>query len=196
MSKEIPHILSLINGCCKNERDSQRDLYHLLYDYAMKITYRYVTLSVEAEELTNESFMKLFKNMQQFDVNRQGETEALLKGWFKKIIINTCIDFLRKHHLNVISLETHNGGNDNFIDVQESGFDKIQYREIIEIIKKLTPVYRTVFNLYVMEGYSHEEIANMLKISIGASKSNLSKARHNLRKMITQQTEFNKQAYV
>ncbi len=81
------------------------------------------------------------------------------------------------------------------MDAQETGMDKIMYREIIEAVRKLTPVYRTVFNLYVIEGYTHEEISNLLRISIGASKSNLSKAKHNLRKMITQQTDY-KKAYV
>ena len=160
----------------------------------MKITYRYVFATEEAEELTNESFIKLYKNIQTFDANRAGETEALLKGWFKRIVINTCIDFLRRTHLKVISLETTTE-NESFMDAQETGMDKIMYREIIEAVRKLTPVYRTVFNLYVIEGYTHEEISNLLRISIGASKSNLSKAKHNLRKMITQQTDY-KKAYV
>ncbi len=83
---------------------------------------------------------------------------------------------------------------ETFADSQENGIDKLMYREIIEAIRKLTPVYRTVFNLFVIEGFSHEEIASQLNISVGASKSNLSKARHNLRKIITQQTEY--KAYV
>ena len=109
-------------------------------------------------------------------------------------MINTCIDFLRRTHLKEISLETTTE-NESFMDAQETGMDKIMYREIIEAVRKLTPVYRTVFNLYVIEGYTHEEISNLLRISIGASKSNLSKAKHNLRKMITQQTDY-KKAYV
>ena len=102
MSLEITHISSLIAGCCKNDRNCQRELYHRLYDYALKITYRYVTLTEEAEELTNESFMKLYRNIKTFDANRPGEIEALLKGWFKKILINTAIDHLRKHQLKLV----------------------------------------------------------------------------------------------
>ncbi len=83
---------------------------------------------------------------------------------------------------------------ETFADTQETGIDKLMYQEIIEAIRKLTPVYRTVFNLFVIEGFSHEEISAQLNISVGASKSNLSKARHNLRKIITQQTEY--KAYV
>lgn len=190
MPREIQQISSLISGCCKNDRNSQRDLYHWLYDYATRICFRYVSKTEEAEELTSESFVKLFKNIQQFDGSRGGaDIEALLKGWFKRIVVNTCIDHLRKTHLKLVSQEISEEG-ETFADVQETGVDKLMYQEIIEAIKKLTPVYRTVFNLFVIEGFSHEEIAAQLGISVGASKSNLSKARHNLRKIITQQTEY------
>ncbi len=189
MPREIPQILSLIHGCCKNDRNSQRDLYHALYDYAMKISFRYVSRLEEAEELTSESFVKLFKNIAQFDGNRGGETEALLKGWFKRIVVNTCIDHLRRTHLKLVSHEISEE-NETFADIQETGIDKLSYNEIMEAVRRLTPVYRTVFNLFVIEGFSHEEISAQLNISVGASKSNLSKARHNLRKMITQQKEY------
>jgi RNA polymerase sigma-70 factor (ECF subfamily) len=190
LPREIQQISSLISGCCKNDRNSQRDLYHWLYDYAARICFRYVSKTEEAEELTSESFVKLFKNIQQFDGSRGGaDIEALLKGWFKRIVVNTCIDHLRKTHLKLVSQEISEEG-ETFADVQETGVDKLMYQEIIEAIKKLTPVYRTVFNLFVIEGFSHEEIAAQLGISVGASKSNLSKARHNLRKIITQQTEY------
>lgn len=143
----------------------------------------------EAEELVNESFIKLFRNIGQFDGGRQEDTEALLKGWFKKIVVNTCIDYLRKSHLKMVSRETI-PETESFSNMQESGLDRLSYREIIEAIRKLTPVYRTVFNLFVIEGLSHEEISAQLGISVGASKSNLSKARHNLRKIIIQQTDY------
>ena len=189
MPREIHQISSLIIGCCKNDRNSQRDLYHWLYDYAMKICYRYVNRTEEAEELTSESFVKLFRNIQQFDGNRNGETEALLKGWFKRIVVNTCIDHLRRTHLKLVSQEISEEG-EIFMDTQETGIDKLMYQEIIDAIRLLTPVYRTVFNLFVIEGYTHEEISAQLNISVGASKSNLSKARHNLRKIIIQKTAY------
>lgn len=160
-----------------------------MHGYAMKICYRYVNKLEEAEELVNESFIKLFRNIGQFDDGRQADTEALLKGWFKKIVVNTCIDYLRKSHLKLVSRETV-PEIESFSDIQENGLDRLSYREIIEAIRKLTPVYRTVFNLFVIEGLTHEEIAEQLGISVGASKSNLSKARHNLRKIIMQQTDY------
>lgn len=193
LPRDVYQITNLINGCCKNDRKSQHDLYSWLYDYALKICYRYISRQEEAEELTSESFVKLFKNIQHFDGNRNGETEALLKGWFKRIVVNTCIDHLRKTHLKLVSQEISEEG-ETFADKQETGIDKLMYQEIIEAIRHLTPVYRTVFNLFVLEGYSHEEISALLNISVGASKSNLSKARHNLRKMISQKTSY--QSYV
>jgi len=189
LTREIHQISTLIAGCCKNDRNSQRDLYYLLHDYAMKISYRYFSRVEDAEELTNESFIKLFKNINHFDSRRGGEPEALLKGWFKRIVVNTCIDHLRRTHLKLVSQEISEE-SETFADTQESGIDKLMYNEIIEAVRKLTPVYRTVFNLFVIEGFSHEEISSQLNISVGASKSNLSKARHNLRKIITQKTEY------
>ncbi len=189
MHRDTPHIPNLIAGCCKNDRNSQRDLYHWLFDYAMKISFRYVSRQEEAEELVSESFMKLFKNIGQFDSSRSGEPEALLKGWFKRIVVNTSIDHLRRTHLKLASQEISEE-NERFADAQETGIDRLTYNEIMDAVRRLTPVYRTVFNLFVIEGFTHEEISTALNISVGASKSNLSKARNNLRKMITQQTEY------
>lgn len=162
-------------------------LYEGLFDYAMKISYRYIHQQEEAEELVHESFVKLFKHIDRFEIHRDGDIEARFKGWFKRIIVNTCIDQLRKVQLNIIHSE--NGMEyENINDPQESGLDKMAYQEIIEAIRQLTPVYRTVFNLFVIEGFSHDEIAQTLGISIGSSKSNLSKAKNNLRKIISQRT--------
>ncbi len=77
-------------------------LYEGLFDYAMKIAFRYIHQQEEAEEIVHESFIKLYKNIDRFDVLRDGDTEALFKGWFKRIIVNTCIDQLRKVQLNII----------------------------------------------------------------------------------------------
>jgi RNA polymerase sigma factor (sigma-70 family) len=190
VADQAVQILTLVDGCCKNNRNSQGELYHWLYGYAMKICYRYTNHQHEAEELTNESFVKLFKNIHLFDVSRQVNTEALFKAWFKRIIINTCIDYLRKHH-SMLNGHALSADSETVADTQETAVDKLSYEEIIEAIKQLTPVYRTVFNLFVIEGMTHEEIATQLNISVGASKSNLSKARHNLRKIILNKTQYN-----
>lgn len=193
LPQEPTNIISLINGCSQNNRISQRDLYHWLHGYAMKISYRYIPNQEEAEELVSEAFVKLFKNIAQFDSSRQHDQEALLKAWFKRILVNTCIDHLRKTHLKMVSYDV-TPETEPMIEKQESGLDKIAYQEIILAIRKLSPVYRTVFNLFVIEGFSHEEIADTLKISVGASKSNLSKARNNLRKIILEKKAYKQYA--
>jgi RNA polymerase sigma factor (sigma-70 family) len=149
----------------------------------MKICYRYTNAMEECEEIVNEGFVKLFKNIHQFDETRQEDTLLSLKGWFKRILINTCIDHYRKTNSSVNGhVLTHE--SETIADQGESGIDMLSYKEIIESIRMLSPAYRAVFNLFVIEGLSHEEISQTLGISVGASKSNLSKARDNLRKLL------------
>lgn len=149
----------------------------------MKICYRYTNATEECEEIVNEGFVKLFKNIHQFDETRQEDTLLSLKGWFKRILINTCIDHYRKTNSSVNGhVLTHE--SETIADQGETGIDMLSYKEIIEAIRLLSPAYRAVFNLFVIEGLSHEEISQTLGISVGASKSNLSKARDNLRKLL------------
>ncbi len=166
-------------------------MYQLLKDFAMKVCYRYQNLSEEAEEIMNEGFLKLFKNIGQFDEKRHANIEIALKGWFKKILVNTCIDHYRKNASRVsnkiITQET-----ENIAGHGENGLDLLSYKEIMSAIRTLSPAYRTVFNLFVIEGMTHEEIAARLGISVGASKSNLSKARDNLRKLLLKKTDQTK----
>jgi RNA polymerase sigma factor (sigma-70 family) len=149
----------------------------------MKICYRYTNAMEECEEIVNEGFVKLFKNIHQFDETRQEDTLLSLKGWFKRILINTCIDHYRKTNSSVNGhVLTHE--SETIADQGETGIDMLSYKEIIESVRLLSPAYRAVFNLFVIEGLSHEEISQTLGISVGASKSNLSKARDNLRKLL------------
>ena len=159
----------------------------------MKICYRYTNALEECEEIVNEGFIKLFKNIGQFDETRQEDTLLSLKGWFKRILINTCIDHYRKNNSSVNG-HVLNHESESIPDHGETGIDMLSYKEIIEAIRLLSPAYRAVFNLFVIEGLSHEEISQTLGISVGASKSNLSKARDNLRKLLLNKNHF--KAYV
>jgi RNA polymerase sigma-70 factor (ECF subfamily) len=190
---ENSKITTLLSGCRKNDRHSQKELYYLLRGFALKICYRYTNRNEESEEIMNEGFVKLFRNIDQFDEDRQPDVLLALKGWFKRILVNTSIDHYRKHHSSINGhVLTHE--SEKIKDHSETGIDVLSYKEIIEAIRLLSPAYRTVFNLFVIEGLSHEEIANKLGISVGASKSNLSKARDNLRKLLMNKSHFN--AYV
>ena len=112
------HITTLLDGCRQNNRSSQKVLYLLLHEYAMKICYRYTNRLEEAQELMNEGFVKLFKHIAQFDENRYPDILTSLKGWFKRILINTCIDHYRK---NNSSLNGHyiSSENENIADNSE-----------------------------------------------------------------------------
>jgi RNA polymerase sigma-70 factor, ECF subfamily len=187
---ENAKIAALLNGCRNNDRNSQKELYYILRGFAMKICYRYTNHAEESEEIMNEAFVKLYKKLDQFDEFRQEDSLLSLKGWFKRILVNTCIDHYRK---NRSSVNGHilNEESDKLPDRSENGLDMLSYKEIIQAIKLLSPAYRTVFNLFVIEGLSHEEISKKLGISVGASKSNLSKARDNLRKLLLSKSHFN-----
>ena len=183
MTDHIEDIHTLIEGCRANNRNSQQQMYNLLKEYAMRICYRYINRAEDVEEVMNEGFIKLFKHMRQFEDNRHEQVTAALKGWFRKILVNTCIDHLRKTSA-FLNGHVIQDKHELIQDTTETGLDKISHKEIIACIKELSPAYRTVFNLFVIEGFSHEEIAKHLGISVGSSKSNLSKARENLRKII------------
>ena len=110
------------------------------------------------------------------------------KGWLRKIMVYTAIDHFRKYHKHNMVTDL-----DNVVyqvpSVNETGLDKLSYEEIIRAVQKLSPGYRTVFNLFVIEGLSHDEISNKLGIAEGTSKSNLAKARMHLQKVLLKQTE-------
>lgn len=182
-------ISALLQSCRQNDRNAQKELYYLLRGFALKICYRYTTSNEESEEIMHEAFVKLYKNIHQFDEFRQADLLISLKGWFKRILVNTCIDQFRKKQSSVNGHRLTQDA-ENISDVTESGLDMLSYKEIIAAIRTLSPSYRTVFNLFVIEGLTHEEISKKLGISVGASKSNLSKARDNLRKYLTNQSTF------
>lgn len=190
MFSENGKITELLSGCRLNDRNSQKELYYLLRGFAMKICIRYTNNFEESEEVMNEAFIKLFKHVQQFDETRHADLLVSLKGWFKRILVNSCIDHYRKHKSSVNG-HTLTTDSETLPDHSENGVDLLSFKEIIEAIKHLSPGYRTVFNLFVIDGLSHEEIAKKLGISVGASKSNLSKARDNLRKYLLKKSHYN-----
>lgn len=188
MSLSNNNILSYIDGCIKNNRDSQQQLYKMLYSYAYSITYRYANDEQEANALTNDSFLKLFKNIHTCKLENSTHMLNSFKGWFKRIIINTCIDRYRSlHEVKQYDITTQFTLTEN----SENGEDKLAYKEIMAAVMNLSPAYRTVFNLHVIEGLTHDEIAEALGISAGTSKSNLSKARESLRNVIQKKMNYN-----
>ncbi|WP_235917406.1 RNA polymerase sigma factor [Hymenobacter busanensis] len=179
-------LLAILAGCRRAERASQRQLYTRYYSYAMSVCLRYTRTRDEAMEAVNDGFMKIFRDVARFDVTKH-ELSGSFRGWLKRIMIHTAIDHYR-------ATEKHQHQQD-LADVAnyhpEEGatpLDSLAYDELIQLIQRLTPGYRTVFNLYVIDGFTHEEIAQQLGISVGASKSNLSKARAHLKAMLLKTT--------
>jgi RNA polymerase sigma-70 factor (ECF subfamily) len=170
-------LLSLIEGCIAQDRKSQRGLYEMLYPYGMSISLRYARDEDEAMGILNESFMKVFTRIQKYDLARNS-----FKGWFKKILINTAIDYFNKNKIYYqqnLEIETIPEPNST-----ENIENNLRYEDILRCVHRLSPAYRTIFNLFVIDGFSHEEIARQVGISVGTSKSNLAKAREKLRQML------------
>ena len=157
-----------------NQRD-QKALYEKYYGYCLKIVFRYIYRYEKAVDVVNDGFVKLFRKIHLFKCEEASKTEFLFMGWLKTIMINTAIDQLRKDEfLPEIGLVDEG----NWIEDRSAASDKaLLYEDIIREIKKLPPAYRAVFNMYVIDGYSHQEVARQLGISVGTSKSNLCKAR-------------------
>ena len=177
-----------IRGCVLNNRESQKKIYSSFYGYAMSICHRYTNHEEDATEILNDGFLKVFVEIYRFKP-AYTDTVNSFKGWLRKIMIYTAIDHFRKNNKHRMTTEL----NETYIHVpsgDEDSLSKISYEEILGAIKFLTPGYRTVLNLFIIEGFSHEEIAKELGISVGTSKSNLAKARKQLQKILFQQNEI------
>lgn len=168
-------IRKLIEGCIKEDRSAQKELYRYFYALSMGICQRYANNKLDASSIMNEGFYKVFKNIKKYDFTKP------FTAWISRIMTNSAIDFYRANlkFLNNDDIIEHDyAGSDNSI------YEKIDYQDLLIMIQTLSPAYRAVFNLYAIEGYTHEEIADILRISIGTSKSNLFKARAKLMEML------------
>ena len=166
----------LLDGCLERNRRSQELLYKQFYGYAMSVCLRYTRSKEEAKEILNDGFFKVFTKLESFDNSRS------FKTWLSRIMINTALDHYRQEVRRDIF---ENVDAADHVSVDETIISKLSHEELVSLIQKLTPSYRIVFSLYVIDGYTHEEIADKLSISLGASKSNLSRAREKLREMLS-----------
>lgn len=173
MNQEIEQ--SIIDGCRKKHRKSQKALYQLYYGYAMKICLRYANNKEEALELVNDGFMKVFTK-----INLYQPTHSF-KSWLGTLMIHTAIDHYRK---KIKRQQMEDIENMQHMQEKDHILEALHYQDLVKLVQKLSVAYRTVFNLFVIDGFSHQEIAQKLSISEGASKSNLFKARKHLREMI------------
>ena len=171
-----------IRACALNDRISQKKIYLSFYGYAKSICDLYSNNNEDSLEIVNDGFLKIFKEMHRYKPAYTNVTNSF-KGWLRKIIIYTAIDHFRKNHKQRLTRNIEDESL-RLPVVGEDIFDQISCEEIKRSIQLLTPSYRVTLNLYVMEGFTHEEISKRLNISVGASKSNLARGRKQLQKIL------------
>jgi RNA polymerase sigma factor (sigma-70 family) len=177
------NISELIKEAKDGSSAAQKCLFDLLCDKMLLLCRRYVKVKEDAEEIMLDGFFKFFKNLDGFNY----KSDAALHAWLKQIMVNECLMFLRKK--NVFKIITESAAEE--ISLEETAINNLSAAEIFTLILQLPVGYRTVFNLYEVEGMEHKEIAKLTGISEGTSKSQLSKARALLQKMLLQNgTEY------
>ncbi|NUO03296.1 MAG: RNA polymerase sigma factor [Saprospiraceae bacterium] len=166
----------LISACMRRERWAQKLLYEENYSKMMAVCLRYASSSDDAMDILHEGFIKVFRHISKY------QPGTSLAAWMRKIMVNTAIDYYRKN------IRRRTEDLEQAYDLGTTDADAISQcseQEILEAIQQLSPAYRTVFNLYVVEGYSHKEIADILDITESTSRSNLVKARLKLKAFLT-----------
>jgi len=180
---EEEDIDSIIAGCRNDNRKAQEQLYRRFYRVMMTLCLRYTKNETDALEVLNTGFYKVFKNVAKYD-----SSQASVYTWIRAIIINSCLDFIKKKGSRI---ETREIDEAISIDLSPDIISKMSANEILQLVRQLSPATQAVFNLYVIEGYNHNEIAGLMKISVGTSKWHLSEARKKLQKMMNEQQKLN-----
>ncbi len=170
-----PQLIIIIEGCLAQRQDAQKSLFKLYYGYVKSICLRYAKNKQESEEILNTSFLKIFQNLAKY------EEKQPFKAWIRRIVVNTAIDYYRKEQKYAQNIPLENAPEVPFDD---DILETMAAEEILGHVQTLPPSYRTVFMLYVVDGYNHREIGELLGISEGTSKSNLMVARNKLKKIL------------
>lgn len=164
----------LIQGCIRNERSAQEKLYKLFYPRMMAVVRRYIDDEMQAEEVLNNGYLRAFQKISQYTF--QGSFE----GWLRKIVFHSVSDYVKqniRYSEKVVMVE-----KDELVHKDHA--DRLYYNQLLELVQGLPDATRAVFNMYVLEGFSHKEIGKMLGISEGTSKWHLSEGRRNLKEKI------------
>ncbi|MEI8278791.1 MAG: sigma-70 family RNA polymerase sigma factor [Bacteroidota bacterium] len=174
VSGQTSELQELIHGCIRNERGAQEKLYKLFYPRMMSTVRRYIDDDMQAEEILNNGFLRAFQKIEQYTF--QGSFE----GWLRKIVFHAVSDYVKqnvRYSEKVVMIE-----KDEFVHKDHA--DKLYYDQLLKLVHELPGATRAVFNMYVMEGFSHKEIGKMLNISEGTSKWHLSEGRRALKEKI------------
>lgn len=175
----------LIEGCLKGDRRMQYELYQRYAPKMYGVCLRYAANAEEAEDILQEGFIKVYRKMESY------RGDGSFEGWIRRIFVNTAIEhFRKKTYLQPITEQEETTIEGKYLSVM----DNLAEKDIIQLVQQLSPGYRTVFNMYVVEGYTHKQIADTLGISEGTSKSQLSRAKLILQELVTKHIEKRKQA--
>jgi len=167
--------VDFLKACARKERWAQKLLYEQFYSGMMGVCLRYSNHSEDALDIMHEGFIKVFKNIAKYQAGTS------LNAWIRRIMVNTAIDYYRKQvRRRTEDLETAYDLSNNDADV----ISQMSQKEILACVQQLSPAYRMVFNLYVIEGYPHADIAEQLGITESTSRSNLVKARGKLKELL------------
>lgn len=172
----------ILKGCRSGKAKYQKMLYEHFYGKMMSVCLRYAQDRDEACDILHEGYIKVFKYLPSYQENGSFE------GWIRRIMVNTAITHYHKNkkYYQQASIEEDFYEVPCQVDAADLAPEKMAYEDLLFLIRKLPLKYRTVFNMYVIEGYNHREIGEMLKISEGTSKSNLARARKRLQEMLGQ----------
>ena len=174
----------LISGCTDGNRRMQEELYRRFSPRMYAVCLRYAGNAEEAEDILQEGFIKVFNKMSSY------RGDGSFEGWIRRVFVNTAIEhFRKKTYLQPISETEENTIEGKYLSV----LDHLAEKDIIQLVQQLSPGYRTVFNMYVIEGYTHRQIAEILEISEGTSKSQLSRAKMILQGLVKTFVEKRKQ---
>lgn len=174
---------SLIEACIARERWAQQRLYEEYYPKMMGVCMRYANNDDDALDILHEGFIKVFKHVASY------QPGTSLTAWIRRIMVNTAIDYYRKTiRRRTEDIETAY----NLSNGDADAISQCTEKDILAAVKKLTPAYRAVFNMYVIEGFSHKEIADQLEITESTSRSNLVKARLKLQAILTGRFDLDK----
>ena len=180
MISEDQNIDNIVNGCKDGNRQAQEKLYRNFYRAMMGLCLRYTKNETDAMEVLNTGFHKVFKNIQKYDAEK-----ASMYTWIRTIVINSCIDYIKIKQKNIQPVDLNSTTK---IEIDPDIISKLKSDHLLHLVRKLAPATQTVFNLYIIEGYSHKEIADLLQISVGTSKWHLNEARKHLQKMINEES--------
>lgn len=168
----------LVNGCLREDPRFQQALYDKYRVEMFMLCLRYAKSRAEAEDFLQDGFMQVFRDLHQFDT-----AKGSLQGWVRKVVLNKVLQQLRKKKLQFMQGDVSDYAN--ILPENETILSMLSAKEIVHLIQELPEGYRTVFNLYMVEGYSHQEIADTFGISVNTSKTQLHKARLALQQKVT-----------